>query len=72
MGGWQWGMRVTPFLGALSVMLIALVMYEPKRGEAEKADGATAVVDTLETTYWEDIKAICKMSLCFQSFSETN
>uniref|UniRef100_A0AAF5PVR4 Major facilitator superfamily (MFS) profile domain-containing protein n=1 Tax=Wuchereria bancrofti TaxID=6293 RepID=A0AAF5PVR4_WUCBA len=57
LGGWQWGIRVTPFLGVLCIIFIILVMKEPKRGEAE-----SVVSNNIKrTSYWEDIKAICKI-----------
>ncbi|VIO97963.1 Uncharacterized protein BM_BM11550 [Brugia malayi] len=57
LGGWQWGIRVTPFLGVLSIVFIILIMNEPKRGEAE-----SVVTNNIKrTSYWEDIKAICKI-----------
>uniref|UniRef100_A0A0R3S5H0 MFS domain-containing protein n=1 Tax=Elaeophora elaphi TaxID=1147741 RepID=A0A0R3S5H0_9BILA len=57
LGGWQWGLRVTPFIGFLCILFIILVMKEPKRGEAE-----SVVANNLpKTSYWEDIKAICKI-----------
>lgn len=61
LGGWQWGVRVTPVLGAICILVFILVMKEPQRGESEKAAGAANVVNIPETSYWEDIKAICTM-----------
>ncbi|VDK80409.1 unnamed protein product [Litomosoides sigmodontis] len=58
LGGWQWGLRVTPFLGVLCILFTILVMKEPKRGEAENV----AISNLEKTSYWEDIKAICKIS----------
>uniref|UniRef100_A0A1I7VIF2 MFS domain-containing protein n=1 Tax=Loa loa TaxID=7209 RepID=A0A1I7VIF2_LOALO len=57
LGGWQWGLRVTPMLGILCILFIIVVMKEPKRGEAESA----IVNSKQKTSYWEDIKAICKI-----------
>lgn len=57
LGGWQWGLRVTPFIGVLCILFVILVMKEPKRGEAENV----AVNSLQKMSYWEDIKAICKM-----------
>ncbi|XP_032786520.2 protein spinster homolog 1 isoform X2 [Daphnia magna] len=34
-GSWQWGLRVTPVLGFVAVLLIVFVVQEPPRGEAE-------------------------------------
>uniref|UniRef100_A0A914WD37 Major facilitator superfamily (MFS) profile domain-containing protein n=1 Tax=Plectus sambesii TaxID=2011161 RepID=A0A914WD37_9BILA len=49
MGGWQWGVRVTPILGVACLLLIIFVLREPERGEAEGAH-------VERTTFWEDIK----------------
>lgn len=61
LGGWQWGIRVTPILGAVALLLVIFIMKEPKRGAAEKAIGATGATDIEITSYWKDIKAICQM-----------
>ncbi|MCP9262600.1 Protein spinster [Dirofilaria immitis] len=54
LGGWQWGLRVTPILGIIFIVLVIILMNEPKRGEAENA-----YPNNIEqTSYWEDIKAI--------------
>lgn len=37
-GSWQGGVRFTPFLGIGCLLLIALVLEEPKRGQAEHAE----------------------------------
>ncbi|XP_040571688.1 protein spinster [Lepeophtheirus salmonis] len=37
-GNWRWGMRVTPFLGFLAVLLIVFFMIDPPRGESEGAN----------------------------------
>lgn len=64
LGGWQWGLRVTPFLGALCILFVIMVMKEPKRGEAENA-----IANNMQkTSYWEDIKEICKMYINFFFF----
>jgi len=34
-GSWQWGLRATPVLGILAVVLILLVLTDPPRGESE-------------------------------------
>ena len=52
-GSWHWGLRVTPVLGAIAVILIVFVMHDPERGEAEghtqlhHTDYATDVKDLL-------------------------
>ncbi|XP_073995498.1 lysolipid transporter protein spinster isoform X2 [Rhodnius prolixus] len=51
---WQWGLRVTPVLGAVAVILIAFLMVDPPRGES---DGNTG----MESTTWkEDINALLR------------
>ena len=52
-GSWQWGLRVTPILGAIAVLLLIFVVREPPRGEAE---GSTLSA----TTYWDDVKYLAK------------
>ncbi|XP_046461983.1 protein spinster homolog 1-like [Daphnia pulex] len=52
-GSWQWGLRVTPFLGLIAVLLIFFIVQEPPRGEAE---GSTLS----PTTYWDDLKYLAK------------
>jgi len=34
-GSWNWGLRVTPILSMISVLLIALAMRDPPRGLSE-------------------------------------
>ncbi|CAG4982942.1 unnamed protein product [Parnassius apollo] len=52
-GNWRWGLRVTPFLGAVAVVLIAWVMQDPERGQAEES--------TMKpTSYAEDLRALVK------------
>jgi len=36
LGGWQWGIRVTPFLGVLLIVCLALFVEEPTRGMADR------------------------------------
>ncbi|XP_022183813.2 protein spinster [Nilaparvata lugens] len=42
MGMWQWALRVTPFMGALAVILILLLMQDPARGQSEGRTHLTA------------------------------
>lgn len=50
---WRWGMRVTPMLGFVIVLLISLFLKDPQRGQSE---GAKVV----QTTSWiADLKALC-------------
>ena len=34
---WRWGLRVTPFMGLLALLLIVFFMIDPERGLAEGA-----------------------------------
>ncbi|XP_041979205.1 protein spinster isoform X3 [Aricia agestis] len=52
-GNWRWGLRVTPILGAVAVMLMLWVMKDPERGAAEESHMKT-------TTYKEDLKYLVK------------
>lgn len=52
MGSWPWALRVTPMLGAVSVLLILFFMEDPARGEAEGR------VDEERTSFKEDIRAL--------------
>uniref|UniRef100_A0A0A9XUN5 Protein spinster n=1 Tax=Lygus hesperus TaxID=30085 RepID=A0A0A9XUN5_LYGHE len=49
---WRWGLRVTPILGAVAVILIIFVLVDPTRGEAEGKS------DIQATSYREDIKSL--------------
>ncbi|XP_068633151.1 protein spinster isoform X3 [Battus philenor] len=52
-GNWRWGLRVTPFLGAVAVILITWVMQDPERGHAEES--------TMKpTSYRDDLRALIK------------
>jgi len=54
LGSWHWGLRVTPVLGMLAVLLIMFVMEEPERGQSEGYSHLT-------TTSWtEDIQLLCR------------
>ncbi|KAJ2949056.1 hypothetical protein O0L34_g5997 [Tuta absoluta] len=46
---WRWGLRVTPFLGAVAVALIVWCMQDPPRGHAEDSH-------MKPTSYKDDIK----------------
>ncbi|XP_038210127.1 protein spinster isoform X3 [Zerene cesonia] len=52
-GDWRWGLRVTPFLGAVAVFLIAFVMQNPERGQAEDSR-------MKPTTYKDDLRSLVK------------
>lgn len=34
-GSWQWGLRATPVMGIVAVLLILLLLQDPPRGESE-------------------------------------
>ncbi|XP_071449409.1 protein spinster [Hetaerina americana] len=53
-GSWQWGLRVTPVMGIIAVVLVLFVMQEPNRGEAE---GHSHLAPT---SWMDDIKALAK------------
>jgi MFS transporter, Spinster family, sphingosine-1-phosphate transporter len=53
-GHWQWGVRVTPLLAVICLLLIYFVLQEPHRGEAENAHFE-------KTSVIEDIKYLIKM-----------
>ncbi|UYV62511.1 SPNS3 [Cordylochernes scorpioides] len=52
LGGWQWGLRVTPGLGILSVVAALLLLVHPQRGHAEGAQAQNA------TSLTHDLKAL--------------
>ncbi|XP_058807944.1 protein spinster isoform X2 [Phymastichus coffea] len=50
---WQWGLRVTPVLGVIAIILILVVVKDPARGEKEGSH--------IKSTSWsDDIKALMK------------
>lgn len=51
-GTWHWGLRVTPLLGMLAVLLILFIMEEPERGQSEGYSHITT------TSWFEDIKLL--------------
>jgi hypothetical protein len=53
-GSWQWGLRLTPSLGVLAIMLILLLVRDPIRGEKE--GGSHVAI----TSWSDDIKALLK------------
>ena len=50
---WRWGLRVTPIMGALAVLMIIFLMVDPKRGQA---DGSKLK----PTSPLSDIKALAR------------
>ncbi|GMT17431.1 hypothetical protein PFISCL1PPCAC_8728, partial [Pristionchus fissidentatus] len=49
-GAWQWGVRFTPMLGIVCLLLLVFVLEEPARGEAEHAE------EMPRTTVMEDLR----------------
>lgn len=53
-GSWHWGLRVTPVLGIVAVILLLLVVQDPVRGEREGGGH-------IHSTSWiDDIKSLYK------------
>ena len=50
---WRWGLRVTPIMGALAVLLIIFLMTDPERGAA---DGSRLK----PTSPFSDLKALLR------------
>ncbi|CAL4125981.1 unnamed protein product, partial [Meganyctiphanes norvegica] len=46
---WRWGLRVTPVMGLIAVILILFVMVDPPRGESEGGEHLQA------TSFWSDL-----------------
>ncbi|XP_069134992.1 protein spinster homolog 1-like isoform X2 [Argopecten irradians] len=55
LGAWQWALRVTPILGIVCVVLILVVLKEPKRGMSEGG------VTLHNTSYLTDLKEVIKI-----------
>ncbi|KAG7188248.1 hypothetical protein KM043_016110 [Ampulex compressa] len=53
-GAWQWGLRITPLLGVVAIILLLTVVRDPIRGEREGAAHLTS------TTWSNDVKALLK------------
>ncbi|CAL7947510.1 unnamed protein product [Xylocopa violacea] len=53
-GAWQWGLRITPMLGVLAIILLLTVVRDPIRGEREGG------VHLTNTAWSSDIKALLK------------
>ncbi|PSN36607.1 Protein spinster [Blattella germanica] len=52
-GSWRWGLRVTPIMGLIAVLLIIFVMVDPERGRSEGSGLAPS-------SWTTDLKALCK------------
>ncbi|KYN05586.1 PREDICTED: protein spinster isoform X1 [Cyphomyrmex costatus] len=55
-GQWQWGLRITPVLGIIAILLLLFVVRDPIRGEREGG------VHLTSTTWSYDIKQLLKNS----------
>lgn len=53
-GNWQWGLRITPVLGIIAIILLITVVRDPVRGEVEGG------VHLTTTTWSYDIKQLLK------------
>lgn len=53
-GSWQWGLRITPVLGIIAIILLITVVRDPIRGEREGG------VHLASTTWSNDVKALMK------------
>ncbi|XP_015172953.1 PREDICTED: protein spinster isoform X2 [Polistes dominula] len=53
-GSWQWGLRVTPVLGIVAIILLLIGVREPVRGEREGGMHIT------NTAWLQDVKALTK------------
>ncbi|XP_072909926.1 protein spinster homolog 1-like [Hemitrygon akajei] len=51
-GDWHWGLRVTPCIGALNILLLAFLMPNPHRGASENLTEAL----NSRTSWYQDLK----------------
>ncbi|KJH50384.1 transporter, major facilitator family protein [Dictyocaulus viviparus] len=58
MGAWQWGVRVTAIGGIVALILLVILVDEPKRGAAEEEVVGADVNHETPSSYWQDIKAL--------------
>ena len=63
-GSWNWGLRVTPILSMVSVLLIAFVMRDPPRGLSEGS--------RLVSTSWQKDMVYLVKKYCLFAFHQTN
>ncbi|VDM37317.1 unnamed protein product [Toxocara canis] len=61
LNSWVWGLRFTPILGVICLILIVSTIREPQRGEAEAATGATTVDLIEKSSYCSDIISLLKI-----------
>lgn len=52
---WRWSLRVTPPLGILCVLLLAILVKEPKRGAAEGSN-----IQSSKTSFMSDVISLLK------------
>ncbi|KAJ1374377.1 hypothetical protein KIN20_037057 [Parelaphostrongylus tenuis] len=57
MGAWQWGIRATPIAGIIILVLLTMLVAEPKRGAAEEVAGARLQYEG-KSSHWEDVKEL--------------
>ncbi|XP_003704043.1 lysolipid transporter protein spinster isoform X1 [Megachile rotundata] len=53
-GAWQWGLRITPALGIIAIILLLVIVRDPIRGEREGG------VHLTSTAWSSDIKALLR------------
>lgn len=51
-GSWQWGLRITPILGAVAIVLLLAAVRDPIRGEIEGG------VHLPRTSWLNDVKTL--------------
>ncbi|CAB4028796.1 spinster homolog 1 isoform X2 [Paramuricea clavata] len=63
-GHWQWGLRVTPILGVLLIILCVIFVVEPVRGQIEKNQGQGEVIADegviIRHSWFNDVKHILR------------
>jgi uncharacterized membrane protein len=52
-GSWRWGLRVTPIMGVIAVVLVIFVMHDPVRGKNEGSQ-------LRPTTWSNDLTELCR------------
>ncbi|VDN57940.1 unnamed protein product [Dracunculus medinensis] len=69
-GSWQWGIRLTPIIGIICLLLLIIILNEPIRGAAENANlEATTLCDdikyllTIRTYIFSTIGSTCVVSV---------
>lgn len=62
---WRWGLRVTPFLGVVALVLILFFLVDPPRGESEGAHLAPAVNPKTDLKALAGNKSFVLLTLAF-------